>query len=113
KYLTWVVGVPALLKEEYFHGSEKHPTAIESAKHLEPDVVEEQWPAFLYTEEETNPLLLLENDIHKFADEMRDKFISGSEPLENWDEYVETIEQMGLSEYLDIQNAAYERYKSN
>lgn len=113
KYLTWVVGVPAVLKEEYFQGSEKHPTAIESAKHLEPDFVEEQWPAFLYTHEENKKLTILENDIHKYVDEMRDKFISGSESLDHWDDYLKRIEQMHLDEYLEIVNKAYERYKNN
>lgn len=113
KYLTWVVGVPSVLKEEYFQGSERHPTAIESAKYLEPDFVDEMWPAFLYTAEESKRLASLEADIHKYADETRDLFISGRKSFDEWDEYVEKINKMGLEEYLKIQNTAYERYKSN
>lgn len=114
KYLTWVVGVPAILKEEYFQGSEKHPTALESAENLEPYLIDEHWPAFLYTNEENRKLTSLENDIHKYVDEMRDLFISGKEDIdEKWDEYVEKIEQMKLEEYLEIVNAAYDRFKEN
>lgn len=113
KYLTWVVGVPSVLKEEYFQGSERHPTAIEAAKHLEPDLVDEMWPAFLYTAEENKRLSSLEADIHKYADETRDLFISGRKSFDEWDEYVEKIEKMGLEEYLEIQNQAYDRYKTN
>lgn len=113
KYLTWVVGVPAVLKEEYFQGSERHPTAIESAKHLAPDMVDEMWPAFLYTHEESRKLAPLEADIHKYADEMRDMFISGGRSFDEWDDYVETIEKMGLEDYLSIQNDAYKRYENN
>jgi putative aldouronate transport system substrate-binding protein len=113
KYLTWVVGVPALLKQDYFKGSEASPSALESAKHLEGDFVEEMWPAFLYTKDESRTLAPLEADIHKYADEMRDKFISGSVSFDEWDNYVKTIEKMGLKDYLEIQNESYKRYKNS
>src|SRR5699024_10133283 len=105
KYLTWVVGVPAILKEDYFQGSEKHPTALESADGLEPYLIDEHWPAFLYTHEENRQLVTLENDIHKYVDEMRDLFIAGREDIdEKWDEYIQKIEQMRLDKYLEIVN---------
>jgi len=114
KYLTWVVGVPAILKEDYFQGSEKHPTALESADGLEPYLIDEHWPAFLYTHEENRQLVTLENDIHKYVDEMRDLFIAGREDIdEKWDEYIQKIEQMRLDKYLEIVNEAYDRFKEN
>ncbi len=44
---------------------------------------------------------------------MQDKFITGNEPFSKWDEYVKKIETMGLEDYLEIQESAYERYKNN
>ncbi|WP_165769010.1 hypothetical protein [Virgibacillus profundi] len=43
---------------------------------------------------------------------MRDKFISGNEPFSNWDDYIETIEKMGLNDYMDIKIEAIERQGS-
>ena len=45
--------------------------------------------------------------------EMQDKFISGDTPFSEWDNYVKTLEDMGLEDYLSIKEAAYERYESN
>lgn len=114
KYLTWVVGVPGVLKEEYFQGSEKHPTALESAERLKPYLIDEHWPAFLYTHEENRQLSTLENDIHKYVDEMRDLFIAGNESIDDkWEDYVKQIEQMNLEKYLELVNGAYDRFKES
>ncbi len=40
------------------------------------------------------------------------KFIFGTESLDDFDKYVETVENMGLDRALEIQNAALERYNS-
>src|SRR5699024_7981088 len=52
KYLTFHGGgFPSLITEEYFQGAaESSEKAIEAAEILEPDVVENPWPSFMYTE---------------------------------------------------------------
>lgn len=40
------------------------------------------------------------------------KFIFGDADISQFDEYVSNIEKMGLERALEIQNAAYERYKA-
>ena len=40
------------------------------------------------------------------------KFIQGDEPLENFDEYVATVESYGLSELLEVYQNAYDRVLS-
>lgn len=113
-YVPWVnVYAPAIFKEDLFQGSETSPNSLEAAEKLEPYIPEEIWPIFTYTEEENNQLLTLSSDIDKYVEEMRDKFISGNEPLSKWDDYVEKIEKMGLDDYMDIKNKAFERYKEN
>ena len=40
---------------------------------------------------------------------MTAKFITGAEPLSNWDAYVKTVESMGISEVLGVYQNAYDR----
>ena len=40
------------------------------------------------------------------------KFIFGTESLDNFDNYVKTIENMGLARALEIQNLAMDRYNN-
>src|SRR5699024_4887141 len=116
EYLTWPGGgYPGIVKEKFFKGAEGMPSEIKASKVLEPDVIEEAWPwsGFNYTEEESDILSTSGTDIEKYVSEMRDKFITGDEPFSEWDNYVKTIEGMGLDKYLEIQQTAYERYKNN
>ncbi|MBP1916256.1 putative aldouronate transport system substrate-binding protein [Lederbergia galactosidilyticus] len=114
KYITWIGGgYPGIVREETFKGSESLPQSLEAAEILRPNMLEEVWPSFTYTVEENNKLSSLQADIHKYVDEMQDKFITGTEPLAKWDEYVKKVEKMGLKEYMEIQKSAYERYKDN
>lgn len=111
KYLAWLGGVQGIIKEEYFEGSENSPASLEAADDIEPYVPEEIWPGFLYTEEENSFLTSAGADIDKYIEEMTDKFISGDEPLSKWDDYVEEIEKMGLDEYMEIKQDAFDRYQ--
>ena len=52
------------------------------------------------------------NEINTYRDEMTLKFSFGTESLDQFDQYVKTIENMGLNRALEIQNAALERYNS-
>ena len=38
------------------------------------------------------------------------KFIEGKESLDNFDEYVATVESYGLEELLQVHQSAYERF---
>lgn len=114
KYITWLGGgYPGIVREKTFKGAESLPKTVEAAKRLEPYLIDEIWPSFTYTEEENRKLAGLQGDIHKYVNEMRDKFITGTEPLSKWDEYVEQIKKMKLDEYMKIQQAALDRYKKS
>lgn len=41
-------------------------------------------------------------DVDTYVDEMIIKFVSGREPLSNWDTYVEKVNGMGIAEVVDI-----------
>lgn len=111
KRLAWVGIWPAgVMRQDYFMGSETSNSSLEATEKLEPYLSEESWPAFMYTEDETKVISSKGADIEKYVEEMRDKFISGDESFSNWDKYVETIENIGLEDYLEVQQAAYDRY---
>ena len=46
----------------------------------------------------------------KDVDEMVYKFITGAEPLSNFDEYLETLERMNFQRAIEITQQAYDRY---
>jgi len=113
KDLAWVgSSSPSIIKQEYFQGTENSPQALEAGEILEPYFIEDSWPPeFTYTNEENKKLTGLATDIEKYVDEEKDKFITGQISFDEWDQYVERLEKMGLEEYLSIKQAAYDRYK--
>ena len=114
KYLTWPgAGYPSMASEKYFKGAESSEQELEAAEKIEPDLLEEAWPAFIYTKEENDKLASFGADIDKYVDEMRDKFVSGETSFSEWDKYVETLQKMNLEEYMEIKEAAYQRYLEN
>lgn len=114
KYLTWVGSLsPSMIKEKTYFGSESTEAAVKAANKIEPFLTDDIWPQFTYTEEESKVMSNVGSDIEKYVAEMRDKFIAGQESFSEWDFYVETLQEMGLEEYMEIQRAALERYKSN
>lgn len=104
-------GYPGIIKADYFKGVETSPAATKAAKLLDSDVPEEIWPDFTYTQDEAEKLNSLSDDIDKYVDESRDKFMTGDKPLSDWKKYVDKIKQMGLDDYMEIQQAAYDRYR--
>ncbi len=50
------------------------------------------------------------NDIYTYEDEMFMKFVMGTESLDNFDSYVETLTNMGLNTALELYQDAYDRY---
>jgi len=61
------------------------------------------------TAEEADVYDALYTDINTYVTEMLQKFIIGTEPLDKWDGFVQTVEKMGLATLLEIEQAKYER----
>lgn len=65
----------------------------------------------VFTEDEQYVLDNKWTDIQKYYQEMEVKFMTGVEDIETgWDGYCKTLEQMGLSEVLEVYQAAYDRW---
>ena len=62
------------------------------------------------TAEESEEYSTIMNEVETYRDEMTNKFILGTESLDNFDQYVETMNSLGLQRAIEIQDAALERY---
>lgn len=111
-YVTYMGGRYAgLIKGDYFKGVETSKQSAEAANLLKPDMQKTIWPAFTYTQDESERLDSMADDIEKYVDESTDKFINGDLRVSDWDKYVNKIKEMGLDDYMEIQQAACDRYR--
>ena len=63
-----------------------------------------------YTVEEKNSITNKLTDIQNYVTQARAQFITGVEPISNWDKYVAEIEAMGINDVLTVKQAAYDRW---
>src|SRR5690625_3726828 len=111
-YFTYMdSGYPGIVYEQFYNGEASLPSSVEAMEKLKHDMIDEVWPRFTYTEDELDTLVNIEIDIHGTVDEMRMNFIVGRSSFDDWDEYLETLEEIGLGDYLEVKQSAYERYK--
>lgn len=96
------------LEQYYTIDTQKETNGIWGAT----NAVKHTIPPITPTSAESKEFSTIMNEINTYRDEMTLKFIFGTESLDNFDEYVKTIEGMGLERALEIQNAALERYNS-
>ena len=66
--------------------------------------------ALPFTDEENSIRSEYETNIETYCDEMAIKFIEGKESLDNFEDYVATVESYGLGELLEVHQTAYERF---
>jgi putative aldouronate transport system substrate-binding protein len=69
-------------------------------------------PSITPTPDESQESARIMAEVNTYADEMLVKFILGTEPLSNFDAYVNTIKRMGIDRAIEIQNAALTRYNA-
>ena len=62
--------------------------------------------------EESDEFSAIMNEVKTYRDEMMLKYILGTEDLSTFDQYVETLNSMGLPRALEIENAALDRYNA-
>jgi len=55
-----------------------------------------------------NEYTTLWNDIGTYINESRIRFITGEEPLSNFDNYLETLERMGMNRVMEIRQQSYD-----
>lgn len=94
----------------YFEQMLTYPAQREASKLWEQASTERQMPPVSATPEESSRLANIMNEIYTYSDEMFVKFITGKEPLDRFDAYIERMKQMKIEEAIQIQQGALERY---
>jgi len=67
-------------------------------------------PPATMTDAELQEYNSIMTDIQTYLDEFKLKFILGTEPLENFPEFVENIRNMNIERAIEIRQAEYDRY---
>ena len=68
------------------------------------------YPLVYLTPEEQNEIIGMETDLHTYIDSMEAKFITGENSFDELDNYVKTIEGMGVDKLIEIYQTAYDRW---
>ena len=64
------------------------------------------------TQDQHNAAVGAESDIGGYIAEMQMKFITGEEPLTNFDNYLDTLKKMGIEDLIAVYQDAYDRYQA-
>lgn len=91
-------------------GAEVKPSA--NAQHYERYAMhapEKRLGQLIFTAEENEQLAQYQTLITDYVKESITAFVTGNLPLTQWDAFLAELDSMGLSEYLAIQQAAYDR----
>lgn len=74
---------------------------------------EELISVLTFTAEEQTEVADLRAAIRQYVDESMVRFATGELSFDKWDDYIETLNDMGLERYLELTQNAYDRFKSN
>ena len=70
----------------------------------------EVFPGLSYTEQETEDRSLIASDLISYLYSAKTDFVTGAVDIDTgWEEYLKTLQEMGLDELLAIEQAAYDR----
>lgn len=84
----------------------------ENKTKLEP-IAQVPFPIVYLTEEEQAEVSRLRSDLDTYVVQMEAKFVTGIEPLANWDSYIAQVKKMGGDRIVEIYQAAYDRWAEN
>lgn len=113
-YVCWSGGGNPSVADDMHFGVHLIPeitvTAAQNMLKYGPETI---WPAdFSYTTEEAERLAEYKLEIDTYVNDMRAKFITGSESFDNWDQYVEQLNKMDLEGYIELTQSALDRYNA-
>lgn len=89
----------------------RHPKwVLERHDELLPYYVSPTFPLIQATEDEQDVLNKYSTEVDTYHAEMFSKFVTGQEPLQNFDAYVANLKKVGLDELTEVRQQQYERY---
>lgn len=68
------------------------------------------FPILFLEQDEQQEITNLRSDLDTYVKQMEAKFVTGQEPLSNWDKYVSQLKKMGSDRLVEIYQAAYDRW---
>lgn len=71
------------------------------------------FPSVYLSQEDQQEASSLRSDLDTYVKQMEAKFVTGQEPLSNWDKYIETCKKMGGERIVEIYQAAYDQWNSS
>ena len=73
----------------------------------------ERWPNAYMTLDEKDDISTTETDLQDYSKNQLAKWISGESDVNaDWDGYLEELENIGLSHYLEVKQGIYDRYSA-
>ncbi|MDL2318983.1 extracellular solute-binding protein [Eubacteriales bacterium OttesenSCG-928-A19] len=114
-YALVAVKGPAMMVQDpdymlEYYALDQQKTSMENWS--DKDMDSRRFPNVSYKDDEAQVITNAMADINTYVDSMIIKFIVGTESLENFDRYVETISNMGIQNAIDAQQAAVDRYNA-
>ena len=71
------------------------------------------FPRVSYTTEEIGQLTTLNIDLSSYTSQAGTRWVVEGGVQEEWETYMDTLNQMGLENFLGIMDAAYQRYEES
>lgn len=102
---------PFLVEKDYMLGGYAYDVQKKSLEvWATPDATIKGMPPQTMTDEEVQEYNSIMTDIQTYLDEYKLKFILGTEPLENYPQFVENIKKMNIERAIEIRQAEYDRF---
>ncbi len=114
KYVVWSGGNnPSIAGDKYFGDHAIPEITRDAGNKLMPFAPKEVWSNFNYSTADADRMKTLTNDMNTYINDMAAKFITGNTSFDKWDEYVNTINKMGLEEFMQIYERGYQQYSKD
>jgi putative aldouronate transport system substrate-binding protein len=88
-----------------YHTRAEYPKLIPFARKV--------YPQLYFTLDEQKEINVLQSDILTYVEQMEAKFITGSEPIDKFADFVGTLKKMNVDRYVKIHQDAYDRWKKS
>lgn len=86
---------------------EKYSEYVEISEQYKPDML----PGMVPTIDESTEINAMRTDIETYIKESRANFVTGTWNFDSdWDNFVAQLEGLGVSRYVEIKQAQYDRY---
>ncbi len=95
--------------------AKNHPIVAEAVyEWIDNSVVDDNFmPSVSYTDEENDEIVDIRAQIRTYMSEETVKFLTGDRPISEWDNFIKELYDLDMQKFIDINQAAYERWLEN